>query len=170
MLTQQVEPFQIGLVHRQAGLATGVMLHQVGYFAGPGAGLLRDTRTRAEIAPVDRRADLVEQFVALVQVLAIVELEQDHRPAGEYQGVAGEVVQGPHLHVRGVGGVADVHRVVEQDRRAVLGQQSLAHPLQAIRPRRPMGLDVDRVAQGVCCGLIGQVLILAVEHDWTSTG
>jgi len=39
-----------------------------------------------------------------MQVLAIVELEEDHWPAGEYQG---EVMQGPHQHVRGIGGVAD---------------------------------------------------------------
>ena len=113
-------------------------------------------------------------------------VEQHHRPLGRHEDVAGAVVQAPDLHVGDVGGVADVHRVVEQAAHQVAPGQLGAQPPQPIPPddaeirlgqarRRPLGdggvggadigkLGPDRVAHPDRRDLASVAAKIAGEH------
>ena len=116
----------VAAIDREAAVAAAVLAHQVGQFLGPGLGLLGRAMAGAEEVPGGRQAGLVDGGDASRDVFAVVEVEQHGRPVGRHEGVADRVVHGPDLHVRGVGGIADVDGVVEQDAGHVgLGQRRL---------------------------------------------
>ena len=78
-----------------------------------------------QVEPGQRRAHLVDRLEALGEVCGGRVLEVDRVAVGEDERAVDRAVGGPHLHVRDVERVADVDRVVEQDRRAVVGDDLL---------------------------------------------
>ncbi len=110
--------------------------HQRVDLVGESGGLLRQPRP----GPVEEhrfgRANLVDGVEAVRQVPAGVVVEQHHRPLHRHEQVAGGVVQGPHLHVGDVGGVADIDRIEQQTGGDVALAKLVADPLQAVGAKR----------------------------------
>ena len=65
-------------------------------------------------------------------MLALGIVKNNQRPLGGDKAIAGGVVGNPQLHVGGVGGVANVERVVQDNRGNVAAQQFGANALQTI--------------------------------------
>ena len=95
-----------------------------------------------EIEHVGRAADLVDCGKSRVnQVAASAEFEESDRTFGRHVEVSRLVVGTPDLHIGCICGVADVHRVVEDDARETAGRQGLAHP------REPVAADLVEIAR-----------------------
>lgn len=66
-------------------------------------------------------------------MLAAVEIPQHHVPARGDEAGAGGIVCRPQLHIGGVGGVANVQWVEEEDAAQAATNELIADALQAIR-------------------------------------
>ena len=104
-----------GRVHGQASGAATVGAGQVGHLGGDALGLLVDPVAGQEVGERSGCSDLVHVRVVGRQKLAVGVVEEHKASVGPHEGVAGLVVEMPDLHVRGVGGVHDVHGVEQED-------------------------------------------------------
>ena len=103
-----------------------------GLFVGPAAG--------EEVGERRSGADLVDEGVVGGEELTVGVVEEDQTTVGPHERIPGLVVEEPDLHVRGVGGVHDVHRIEEEDPVEVVGGhlgddavQSVAHHRRLVR-------------------------------------
>ena len=122
----------------EAPVAAAVFAHQVGDLVGPALDALLQPAARRHVEPGGGEPDLVDAGQAPGQVLGALVLEVDARPVGADQRVMEHVVGRPQLHVHDVERVADVDRVVEQDRRAVVARELGA---QALQPERAGAIE-----------------------------
>ena len=99
-----------------------------GMFVGPAAG--------QEVGERPGGANLVDEGVVGGEELAAGVVEQDQATVGSHERVPGLVVEQPDLHVRGVGGVHDVHRIEEEDPVEVVGGQLGDDAVQSVAHHR----------------------------------
>src|SRR5262249_53985273 len=116
---------------------------------------LGDSGAGGEVEPAGRAAHLVNGFEPPGQVLRAEVLEVDAAAVGAEHGVVRGVVGHPELHVRNVEGVPDVHRVIEEYRRAVALVELVEEPAPSVAP----GLDERRVWYGAPERLVGAVRV-----------
>jgi hypothetical protein len=69
--------------------------------------------------------------------------EVDGMTVGAHHGVMRGIVRHPQLHVGDVEGIADVYRIVEQDRRAVVSDKLRNDAALAVGPRTLEGVMRD---------------------------
>ena len=126
---------RIDLVHGDPPVAAAMSPHQIGDFRRPEPRPLGRVLACLVVEPGLAVADLVDRVEMPGEVLAIVKIPKDHRAFGGDEGVAHGVVRAPELHVGGIGRVADVERVVDDDAGEIALHQLGTDAREAVAPR-----------------------------------
>ena len=130
MRSRSVQP-----IARDPLAAAAKRLHQVGDLVSPGNQRIFGFVALRKEHPRLCDPEFVDPRQPLRLLHATLELEHDRRTVGEYQRVPHGVVQRPDLHVRAIECIANVARIIEQQRRTVRRRDPVTQPLQPIGPR-----------------------------------
>ena len=134
-LGERDDAIGIDAVDREPRIAAAAALQKLGDLGRPATRAFRSVLARLIVVPGRAVADLVDAIEMPGEMLAIVKVPEDHRAFGRDEGVAHRVVRAPKLHVGGIGRVADVERIVDDDAGEIAFHQFGADARQAIASR-----------------------------------
>ena len=133
---QGIGALQHYLVDGKAPVSARVGPHQLVHLAGEVGGQLVDEIPRRKVVEPGPAAGFLDQGVVSGEVRQPLVLPDHHMPVGRHQDRTERIVRVPDLHIGGVGGVADVERVGQQQTAVVPGRQGVLQALHAIGPHR----------------------------------
>jgi len=146
-LLQRPAHSQFGFVECEALVVADMLTNEILEFGGE---FLRPFRTAIpgiEVEDVGTVADLFHQRQVSREMVAGVKIPQNHMSVCQHETGAAHVMRHPKLHIRRVGGVADVERIEHQDTGDVALVDVLNNAVEAIfahacqvRQRQPQGL------------------------------
>ena len=130
-----------------------------------------DVLADSEVEPALGRANFIDGFDASAQMLGVPVFEINRRSVREDDRVMRRIMQHPDLHVGGIERVADVDRVVEQDRRAIMLPELILDPSLAIGAHPLQRLERNGASQWLIDALAVEVGRLArVLEDFAQLG
>ncbi len=123
---------QLHSVHRQASVPAPVPAQQIVDLRGEALAEFVAAVAGFEIEKRRAGPHFTDQGQVPGEHFAAVEIPQDHRSLGGYEADPAGIVGHPELHVAGVGGVADVERVPQQNPSIVAGPELFPDAFQPI--------------------------------------
>ena len=124
------------LVDGKTLVRAAVGLHHINHLVDEVGGCRLGLVAGLEVEEAGAVAHLADKRQMRGQMLAIVEIPQDHLALGRHEAGARRVVRDPQLHVGGVGGIADVQRIEQQQAGTVMLADLLLQPRQPVFAER----------------------------------
>ena len=126
----------LDLVDGETLVRAAVRLHHIDHLVDEVGGCRLGLVAGLEVEEAGTVTHLADKRQMRGQMLAIMEIPQDHLALGRHEAGARRVVRDPQLHIGGVGGIANIQRIEQQQSGTVMLADLFLKPRQPVFAKR----------------------------------